>query len=47
MQDDLGDNFASGDEDQFINACTDVHNKTSFVDLLIDFGLEIEITESV
>ena len=45
ISDDLGTNFASGDKDDFIIACTDVNNKTSFVELLIDYGLEVEINE--
>ena len=45
--DDLGNNFASGDKDDFIIACTDVNNKTFFVELLVDYGLEVEITERV
>ena len=47
IADDLGDKFASGDKGKFTRACTDVNNKTAFVDLLVDFGLEIEITDSV
>ena len=45
--DELGDNFASGDKDDFIIACTDVNNKTFFVELLVDYGLEVEINERV
>ena len=45
--DELGDTFAKGDKDDFIMACTDINNKTIFVELLIDYGLEVEITEKV
>ena len=45
--DELGDNFTSGDKDDFIIACTDINNKTFFVELLIDYGLEVEILERV
>ena len=43
----LGDAFASGNKQDFIIACTDVNNKTFFVELLIDYGLEVEISEKV
>ena len=45
MSDELGDELASGDQGKFICACTEINNKEEFVDLLIDFGLEIEISE--
>ena len=45
--DEFGDTFASGNKDDFIIACTDVNNKTFFIELLIDYGLEIEISEKI
>ena len=43
----LGDTLAAGDKDDFIIACTDINNKTLFVELLVDYGLEVEITEKI
>ena len=45
QSDGLGDAFASGDDTDFDIAITDILNKENFVDLLIDFGLEVELPE--
>ena len=41
----LAEALKDGDKDDFEIALSDVSNKTAFVELLIDYGMAIEIAE--